>query len=73
MELALLRLYERTGAERYRALAEYFITERGNPQGRYGRHFYDVEVQQRGDDIAKRPLPWPELRSLWYVCINEWM
>ena len=66
IELALLRLYERTGAQRYFDLASYFVTERGSPTGCQGQHFYDVELERRGADAAKRPLPWPENRSLWY-------
>jgi len=66
IELALLRLYERTGERRYYNLASYFLTERGNPTGCQGHHFYDVELDRRGADPANRPLPWPEDRSLWY-------
>ncbi|KAK5698336.1 hypothetical protein LTR17_023743 [Elasticomyces elasticus] len=66
IELALLRLSERTGEERYCTLARYFLTERGNPTGCYGRHFYDVEVERRGADPHMRPLYWPENRCLWY-------
>ncbi len=32
IELALIRLYEVTGEERYLSLAEYFLEERGNPE-----------------------------------------
>ena len=67
IELALLRLYERTDVTAYLELARYFLTERGNPTGCQGRHFYDVELERRGADVMKRPLPWPENRSLWYV------
>lgn len=67
LELALLRLYERTDKQAYLELARYFLTERGNPTGTQGRHFYDVEAERRGADAIKRPLPWPENRSLWFV------
>lgn len=67
IELALLRLYDRTNVRAYLELSRYFLTERGNPTGCQGRHFYDVEVERRGADVMKRPLPWPENRSLWYV------
>ncbi|KAK3651068.1 hypothetical protein LTR56_005832 [Elasticomyces elasticus] len=66
IELALLRLFEHTKEERYRSLAKYFLTERGNPIGCQGRHFYDVEAERRGADPQRRPLPWPEDRCLWY-------
>jgi hypothetical protein len=26
-----------------------------------------VELERRGADVMKRPLPWPDNRSLWYV------
>ncbi|GHH58516.1 glycoside hydrolase family 127 protein [[Pseudomonas] boreopolis] len=43
VELALLRLYEATGEERYRALARYFIDQRGSRP-----HWYDIEHERRG-------------------------
>lgn len=67
IELALIRLYDRTDVRRYLELARYFLAERGNPTGCQGRHFYDVELERRGADVMKRPLPWPDNRSLWYV------
>lgn len=67
LELALLRLYDRTNVQSYLDLARYFLVERGNPTGCQGRHFYDVEVERRGENIMMRPLPWPENRSLWFV------
>jgi DUF1680 family protein len=66
IELALLRLYERTGVDRYLSLARYFITERGNPTGCDGRHYFDVEAQARGADPNMKPAFYPEPRSLWY-------
>ncbi|KAG9958708.1 DUF1680-domain-containing protein, partial [Aureobasidium melanogenum] len=66
IELALLRLYERTGIERYLSLARYFITERGNLTGCDGRHYFDVEAEKRGADPNMRPAFYPEPRSLWY-------
>jgi uncharacterized protein len=65
IELALLRLYHKTHKVEYLRLAHFFISERGNPTGSYGRHFYDVEAERRGDDPDKRPAFWPEPRSLW--------
>lgn len=49
IELALIRLYHATGAERYLQLANYLVEERGqsNP------HYYDVEAVARGDDPKK--------------------
>ncbi|THW75575.1 DUF1680-domain-containing protein [Aureobasidium pullulans] len=66
IELALLRLYERTKTERYLSLAKYFITERGNATGCDGRHYFDVEAKKRGADPNMMPAFYPEPRSLWY-------
>lgn len=65
IELALLRLHERTGNAKPLALAKFFILERGNPKGWEGENFYDVEARRRGDDPYKRPLYYPAPRSLW--------
>lgn len=43
IELALMRLYEVTGKDRYLQLANYFVEERGAQP-----HFYDIEYQKRG-------------------------
>jgi len=66
IELALLRLYDRTEVPRYLTLAKYFITERGNPTGCNGRHYFDVEAEARGADPNMKPAFYPEPRSLWY-------
>ncbi|CAD0111513.1 unnamed protein product, partial [Aureobasidium uvarum] len=66
IELALLRLYERTGVQRYLSLARYFITERGSATGCDGRHYFDVEAEKRGADPNMKPAFYPEPRSLWY-------
>lgn len=66
IELALLRLHERTGDPKPFELAKFFLTERGNPQGCGGRHYFDVEAEKRGDDPAKRPAFYPEARCMWY-------
>lgn len=65
IELALLRLYERTKDQKHLDLAKYFITERGNLKGEEGRHFYDVEMDRRGETKYKRPNPYPEPRAYW--------
>lgn len=65
IELALLRLYARTANPKHLELARYFLTERGNPNGFHGRHFYDVEAERRNDDPNKRPVFYPENRCLW--------
>jgi len=44
LELALVRLYEATGVERYRKLASYFIDERGRKP-----HFFVEEAAARGE------------------------
>lgn len=67
LEIALLRLYERTKDQRYYNLAKYFVTERGNPKGQEGQHFYDWEAERRGDDPNRRPYYYPERTpSNWY-------
>ena len=66
IELALLRLYDHTGDKKHFDLAQFFITERGNPKGWYGRHYYDVESERRGDDPDKPPAYYPEKRAMWY-------
>lgn len=66
IELALLRLYEKTQDQRHRELAAYFLQERGNPEGQDGRHYYDVEAELRGDRENERPAYWPTNRSYWY-------
>ncbi|TKA46583.1 hypothetical protein B0A54_02415 [Friedmanniomyces endolithicus] len=67
LEIALLRLYERTHDKRHFELAKYFITERGNPKGTDGRHYYDWEADKRGDDPNARPYFYPERTpSNWY-------
>lgn len=50
IELALLRLYHRTSEPRYLSLARYFLLERGNPTGSFGRPYYRVEAERRGED-----------------------
>jgi uncharacterized protein len=67
IELALMRLYERTRDPRHRRLAEYFITERGNPVGCEGSHYYDIEAKHRGDNPHAAPAFYPAPRSLWSV------
>lgn len=49
IELALVRLYQATGQQRYLNLARYFVEERGQPDP----HYYDVEARARGEDPAK--------------------
>lgn len=67
LELALLRLYERTKEPKHLELAKYFVSERGNAKGVEGRHFYDWEADQRGDDLLRRPYFYPERNpSNWY-------
>lgn len=68
IELALLRLYSRTGNIKAYELAKYFITERGNPTGAQGKHFYITEAALRGDNPGQRPAgdAWPTANALWY-------
>ncbi|MCX6344693.1 MAG: glycoside hydrolase family 127 protein [Armatimonadetes bacterium] len=48
IELALVKLYEATGNERYLKLSAYFIDERGQKP-----HYYDQEAIDRGEDPEK--------------------
>ncbi len=47
IELALVKLYEVTGEERYLKLSKYFIDERGKHP-----HFFDLEKKKRNDSEA---------------------
>jgi DUF1680 family protein len=48
IELALVRLYQATGNQRYLELSKYFVDERGQQP-----HYYDIEAKERGDDPKK--------------------
>lgn len=43
IELALMRLYDATGNEKYMRLCQFFLEERGKEP-----HFYDIEFEKRG-------------------------
>jgi DUF1680 family protein len=45
LELALVKLAQTTGEQRYQDLATYFVTQRGQQP-----HYYDEEAIRRGDD-----------------------
>lgn len=66
IELALLRLYDHTKNPEHLELARYFLLERGNATGMNGRHFFDWEADQRGEDPRFQPAFYPEPRSRWY-------
>ena len=65
IELALLRLFEKTGDPKHFELARYFLEERGNPNGVDGRHYYEVEAEIRGDRENERPCYWPVNKAWW--------
>lgn len=44
IELALIKLFDATGNERYLNLSKYFIDERGKQP-----HYFDIEKKERGD------------------------
>lgn len=67
IELSLLRLYEKTGNQKHLELARYFITERGNPTGQYGRHYYDVEAEARGEGEHQVPVYMKSKGAYWYA------
>lgn len=66
IELALLRLYKRTKDARHLALAEYFITERGNPTGSLGHHYFLTEAARRGEDPHSAPSFMGQHNAFWY-------
>ncbi|KAJ8112128.1 hypothetical protein OPT61_g5436 [Boeremia exigua] len=66
LELALMRLYHRTQDSRSLELAQYFINERGNPEGVNGRHFYTVEAEKRNERLDWQPVWYPAPGSFWY-------
>lgn len=47
IELALVRLYQETGEQKYLNLAKYFIDERGQEP-----NYFDIEASERGEDPA---------------------
>lgn len=65
IELALLRLYGKTRDPKHLALARYFLDERGNPTGQDGRHYYDLEAEERGERQYERPNYYTMRRSYW--------
>ncbi|KAK5087346.1 hypothetical protein LTR70_002165 [Exophiala xenobiotica] len=72
IELALIRLYNRTQNPKHLELASYFIHERGNPTGVKGEHYYDVELRARGDDPYKRPSYHTEVGGCkWYYSAHK--
>jgi DUF1680 family protein len=66
IELALLRFYAATQHQESYDLAKYFLTERGNPKGQDGKHYYDYEAELRNEPPWQRPDCYPENRSYWY-------
>ncbi|KAF4332588.1 Duf1680 domain protein [Fusarium beomiforme] len=59
IELSLFRLYDTTGNTEAFELAQYFLVERGNPDGHDGKHFYDWEREKRGESPWLRPNSYP--------------
>lgn len=66
IELALMRLFHRTQDANAFELAQYFITERGNPHGIEGQPFYTVEAKKRNERADFQPVWYPAPRSHWY-------
>ncbi|KXT05810.1 hypothetical protein AC578_1097 [Pseudocercospora eumusae] len=68
IELALLRLYDRTRHPKHLALARYFITERGNRKGVNDENYFLWEARKREDDCSRRPVFYPKeaTKCLWY-------
>ncbi|CAO1633467.1 unnamed protein product [Parajaminaea phylloscopi] len=63
VELALLRLYKRTGDQTSYDLARFFLTERGRDGGKY----YVDEQAQRGEHPELAPAMMPKKHSFWYM------
>lgn len=63
VELALLRLYRRTGDDKCLQLATYFLTERGKNRGQ----FYIEEQARRGEHKHLIPGMMPKPYSFWYM------
>ncbi|KAF4968212.1 hypothetical protein FZEAL_10421 [Fusarium zealandicum] len=66
IELALFRLYSVTGNTAAFDLAQYFLTERGNPEGQDGKHYYDWEREKRGESPWLRSDSYPMHGNFWY-------
>lgn len=66
LELALLRLYKTTGDIKAYQLAKFFLTERGIPTSQDGKHYYDWEMENRGEEAHRRPNSYPMSRDYWY-------
>lgn len=80
LELALLRLYRVTGDPAAYDLARFFLEERGSggngdsrisPGQETGkpvqpRHYFDREMELRGDEAHRRPNSYPMSRDYWY-------
>lgn len=66
LELALFRLYKTTGDIKAFELAKFFLAERGAPIGQDGKHYYDWEMELRGEDAHQRPNSYPMSRDYWY-------
>lgn len=63
IELALLRLYDRTGDKTSYELARFFLTERGRDGGKY----YVDEQAARGEHPQLAPGMMPKKGSYWYM------
>ncbi|KAJ9156686.1 Non-reducing end beta-L-arabinofuranosidase [Pleurostoma richardsiae] len=66
IELSLLRLYKVTKNVDAYNLARFFLEERGNPTGQEGKHYYDWEMERRGESPYKRPNSYPMTQDYWY-------
>ncbi|KIW85515.1 hypothetical protein Z517_00907 [Fonsecaea pedrosoi CBS 271.37] len=66
IELALLRLYHRTRNPKHLELATFFISERGNPAGIDGSHFFRYEAKKRGEAPHVILPYWGQPDALWY-------
>jgi len=67
IELALLRLYAQTKNKKHLDFCQYFLEERGNPNGQDGMHYYDYEARKRGEKRFERPDCFPKRGDYWYV------
>ena len=59
IELALVKLYNATGENRYLELSKYFINERGRQP-----HYFDIETKARGEDPEQfRPRDYSDVQA----------
>lgn len=67
IELALARLYAETKNRKYLELCQFFLEERGSPNGQNKMHYYDNEARKRDEKPFERPDCFPMRGDYWLV------